>query len=205
MKESRARRESDGVDGADREQCSIDEDNPSGSCLTCQNVIAERKVHNLPCLRYRLTECVEFRTGKAPGMEYSARWPVMKLRDISEWASSEIRTITVMSDVSPAPFTLKVRKFVPIKQDSLHRAWMDGKTKKFKETTPYAIADMREAMGSMRRYIDESVLVSIDHFLLNNDELVKMTFRYAREYMAARVEVSFPLAGSCQCLTCPLR
>ena len=149
-----------------------------------------QKVHSLPCLRYRLTECTEFRIGKPPGMQYSARWPVMKLKDINKWASNEIRTITVKADVSPVPFDLKVRRFVPIPQDSLHRAWMDGNSKKFVETTPYAISDMRSAMVNMRLYIERNIFDCIDFFLANADELVKMTFRYAREYMQKRADVS---------------
>ncbi|KAK3364552.1 hypothetical protein B0T25DRAFT_443157 [Lasiosphaeria hispida] len=169
-------------------RCIIDEDDPSGTCITCQNVGMVQKIHNLPCLRYRLTECTEFRVGKAPGMEYSARWPVMKLKDITKWASGEIRSITVKSDVSPIPFDLKVRKFVPIPQDSLHRAWMDGKVKKFYETQPYAIADMRSTMLSMRQYITKNIFNCIEYFLKNADELVKMTFSYAREYMSQRAD-----------------
>ncbi|KAK0725842.1 hypothetical protein B0H67DRAFT_571698 [Lasiosphaeris hirsuta] len=169
-------------------RCIIDEDDPSGTCITCQNVGMIQKIHNLPCLRYRLTECTEFRVGKAPGMEYSARWPVMKLKDISKWASNEIRTITVKSDVSPVPFDLKVRKFVPIPQDSLHRAWMDGKTKKFLETQPYAIADMRSTLTSLRHYITKNIFNCIEYFLKNADELVRITFSYAREYMSQRAD-----------------
>lgn len=158
--------------------------------MTCQNVGMTQKVHNLPCLRYRLTECTEFRTGKAPGMEYSARWPIMRLKDITKWASTEIRTITVRSDVSPVPFDLHVRKFIPIPQDSLHRAWTDGKIKKFKETTPFAINDMKSAMTAMRQYITKSIFKCIDHFLMASDELIKLTFNYAQDYMKQRTDVS---------------
>jgi len=128
--------------------------------------------------------------GKPPGMQYSARWPAMKLKDISNWASPEIRTITVKSDVCPVPFDLQVRKFCPIPQDSLYRAWMDGKVKKFIETTPFAIYDMKKAMASMRLYITKNIFNCIDYFLSTSDELVKMTFNFAREYMTQRADVS---------------
>ena len=116
----------------------------------------------------------------------------MKLKDISKWASHETRIITVKSDVSPIPFDLKVRRFVPIPQDCLHRAWMDGTTKKFIETTPYAICDMRSAMNNMRRYITDNIFTCIDFFLQGADELVRETFKYAREYMQKRTDVSRP-------------
>ncbi|KAK5662535.1 hypothetical protein OQA88_8447 [Cercophora sp. LCS_1] len=171
-----------------RVRCLPDASDPWGTCVTCQNVGMAQKIHSLPCLRYRLTECIEFRTGKAPGMEYSARWPVMKLKDITKWASSEIRTITVKSDVSPIPFDLQVRKFVPIPQDSLHRAWMDGKTKKFIETTTYAINDMKAAMLMMRRYITRNTFETMDSFLKPCDELIRMTFAYAKDYIESQLD-----------------
>jgi uncharacterized sporulation protein YeaH/YhbH (DUF444 family) len=149
-----------------------------------------QKIHTLPCLRYRLKECTEFRTGKPPGMQYSARWPVMKLQDIAAWASDKVRTITVKADVSPVTFDLEVREFVPIPQDSLHRAWMDGKTKKFIETTPFAIKDMNAAMVNMRQYITQNIFNCIDYFLKTSDELVKVTFNYAKEYMSEIADVS---------------
>ncbi|KAK0642132.1 hypothetical protein B0T16DRAFT_334307 [Cercophora newfieldiana] len=167
-------------------RCSSSPNNPMGSCLTCQNLMVNRKIHNLPCLRYRLTSCTEFRVGKPDGMQYSARWPVMKIQDISDWASPEIRTITVEAEVSPVPFELNVRKFVPIPQDSLRRSWMDGKIKRFKETTPYAIADMGAAMVSMHSYITKNVFKCMDYFLRNSDELIKVTFKFARTYMETR-------------------
>ncbi len=114
----------------------------------------------------------------------------MNLKDISKWASGEIRNITVKADVSPVPFDLKVRKFVPIPQDSLHRAWMDGNTKKYIETTPFAISDMRSAMMNMRLYIEQNIYSCIDFFLANADELIRTTFLYAREYMSKRTDVS---------------
>lgn len=82
-------------------------------------------------MRYRLSECTLYRIGKAPGLEFTFRWPVMKLKDISEWSNMETRTIKVISDVCPIPLELTVRKFVPKLQDSLKKSWMDGKVKKY--------------------------------------------------------------------------
>lgn len=121
-------------------------------------------------------------------MEYTFRWPVMKLKDITQWASPTVRTILVESDVCSVPLQLAVRKFVPLPQDSLSRAWMDGKVKKFKDTTPFAIANMQTAMQDMREYITSNVLTSMDYFLKGSDELVQMTYKYAQEYLQA-VEV----------------
>ncbi|KAK0721756.1 hypothetical protein B0T26DRAFT_700214 [Lasiosphaeria miniovina] len=168
-------------------RCAIDKENPNGICGTCQALSADNmKVHNLPCLRHRLTECTLYRTGKAPGLEFTFRWPVMKLKDTDNWAAPEVRTILVQSDVCPVPLQLAVRKFVPIPgKDSLTRAWMDHKkqTKKYLETTPYAIYDMQKAVQDMRDYVTTNVFPCMDYFLKGSDRWVKETYEFARKHM----------------------
>jgi len=170
-------------------RCSIDEDNPAGICRTCM-AVSKQKVHYLPCLRHRLTECTLYRTGKAPGLEFTFRWPVMKLKDITEWQSSDLRTVLVKSDVCEVPLRLVARKFFPIpRKDSIHRSWVDPRSgvKKFKETTPYAIVNMKNAVHDMKEYIATNVWKCMDHFLNGSDQLVKETYGFARKYMQ-RVE-----------------
>jgi hypothetical protein len=175
-------------------QCSIVEDDPSGICGTCL-AVSKQKVHSLPCLRHRLTECTLYRTGKAPGLEFTFRWPVMKLKDISDWESPNLRTIHVQSDVCEVALKLVVRKFVPIPhKDSIHRSWVDhrnGGIKKFKETTPYAIVNMKNAVQDMREYVSANVFKCMDFFLRGSDQLVKETYEFMRKYMQ-RVEVGRP-------------
>jgi hypothetical protein len=113
----------------------------------------------------------------------------MALRDITEWASDEIRTIDVMSDVSPVPLQLKVRRFIPDARDSTYRGWMDGKIKRWTKTTPWAIVNMPAAMEDMRVYITNNIFSSVDFFLAESDEWVVETYKYARKHMI-KVQVS---------------
>ena len=149
-------------------------------------------------MRYKLTECTLYRIGKAPGLEFTFRWPVMKLKDISDWSDTRVRTIKVLSDVCPIPIELSVRKFRPIPEDSLRKSWMDGKTRKFKTTTPYAIVNMNAAKNYLRDYINDNVFVCMDYWLRDRDELIKQTFNFARSYM--RKAVSYFLLR-CQAFT----
>ncbi|KAF8859195.1 hypothetical protein BDZ45DRAFT_367421 [Acephala macrosclerotiorum] len=163
-------------------QCQINTNDPSGICQTCQ-AVSKQKIHTLPCMRYKLTECTLYRIGKAPGLEFTFRWPVMKLKDISDWSDNQIRTIKVMSDVCPVPLELSVRRFVPHPEDSLQKSWMDGKVLKFKTTTPFAIVNMNTAKDGMRHYINEHIFVCMEYWLRGRDELILETFKYARTYM----------------------
>lgn len=134
-----------------------------------------------------ITECALYRTGKAPGLEFTFRWPVMKLRDISEWADTEIRTISLKSDVCPVPFDVSVRRFVPLPQDSLHKGWMDGKEKKFKEVTPFALVNMSATVKNMRTYINKYVFRCMEFHLQGRDMLIQETYEFARKYMLTAV------------------
>lgn len=120
-------------------------------------------------------------------MEFTFRWPVMKLRDISDWADNETRIISVKSDVCPLPLDFTVRRFVPIPQDSLHKGWMDGKVKKFKEVTPFAIVNMSAAVKDMREHINAHVFKCIEFFVKDKDTLVQETYAFARRYMTTAV------------------
>lgn len=166
-------------------RCEIDKENPKGICLTCQ-VLSGQKVHNLPCLRYKLTESTLYRTGKGPGLEFTFRWPVMKLKDIDAWASPEVRTIFVESDVCPVPLQLSVKKFVALPgKDSMHRSWMDHKkgVKKTIPTTPYAIMDMQKAVQDMRVYVSANIFPCMDFLLKGTDKLIQDTYEFARKHM----------------------
>ncbi|KAF2092916.1 hypothetical protein NA57DRAFT_49246 [Rhizodiscina lignyota] len=163
-------------------RCEIDENDPEGTCKTCQTVTNQR-LYTLPCARYKITECTLYRTGKAPGLEFTFRWPVMKLKDINKWAGTEVREIQLQSDVCEIPFTVSARRFLPIAQDSLKRGWMDGKIKKFKDTTPFAIVNMASAVKDMKEYIDKNVLGCMKYFLQDTGTLVKETYDFAVKHM----------------------
>ena len=106
----------------------------------------------------------------------------MKLKDITKWADSEIRTIHVQSDVCLVPLTLTVRRFVPLPEDSQKRGWMDGKIKKFKQTTPFAIVNMSSAVKDMKDYIDSNVFECMKYFLCGTDDLIRETYEFATQH-----------------------
>jgi hypothetical protein len=107
----------------------------------------------------------------------------MKLKDITEWADSGVRTISIKSDVCPVPFDVNVRRFIPHKRDSRKRGWMAGNVKKFTETTPFAIVNMTSALKDMKNYVDVNVFKCVDHFIQHTDTLVHETYEFARKHM----------------------
>jgi hypothetical protein len=128
-----------------------------------------------------------YRTGNAPGLELTFRWPEMQLRDISMWADAEIRTIKIRSDVFLFPLDLSVRRFVPIPQDLLHESWINDRVKKFKQTTPFAIVNMSATVQEMRDYINRHFFECMEYCLGNKDAWVRETYKFARQYIKIAV------------------
>jgi hypothetical protein len=119
----------------------------------------------------------------------------MKLKDITDWSNDQVRTIEVKSDVCDVPLKLSVRKFNPHPKDSLKRGWMDGRLKKFKETTPFAIINMTNALKDMKRYVDDNVHRCVEYWGRDMDQLVQETFDFALKHWARHV-VSLHLLNS---------
>jgi len=174
-------------------RCQLDENNPTGDCQTCKDV-STQKIHTLGCYRYKISEVTLYRTGKAPGLEFTFRWPKMTLKDISKWQNSEVRTIKVLSDVCPVPLELSARMFEPIPQDSRKKSWMDGKTKKYKDTTPFAILNMSAAVKDMTNFIDSTVEICLRFFMETRDAFAKDTYLFAWNYMKTRAVSSHKVA-----------
>ena len=120
-------------------------------------------------------------------MGYTLRWPEIGLKDISNWADPEIRTISITSDVCPVPLEFQVRKFDPIFGDTLHRSWMDGKVKKWTELTPFAIVNMSTVAKDMTNYVNAHFFTCMAFFLEGKDALVRETYIFAKKYMMTAV------------------
>jgi hypothetical protein len=107
----------------------------------------------------------------------------MKLTDITKWADSEARTISVLSDVCSVPCNLKVCRFVPTPHDSMYIGWMDGRVKKFKETIPFRIVNMSNTINDMKEYIDTHVFEAMEIIPKDADPVIKETYSFARKHM----------------------
>jgi len=67
---------------------------------------------------------------------------------------------------------------------------------KFKETTPYAIANMGAAAEEINQYINANVFKSMDFFLKGRDELIVKTYSFAQQHLR-RAPVSSTICFTC--------
>lgn len=118
----------------------------------------------------------------------------MKVEDITDWESPEVKTIEVTPDKGGSIFRLKVREFIPVEGDTLYRKWVSKGVKKTYDCPPYAIEDMRQAGIDLQRTIDENVASIVESEIDDTDTLFWNTYSMAFRY-SHFAEVSQPNEG----------
>jgi hypothetical protein len=82
----------------------------------------------------------------------------MEMRDITEWASMETRTITMNSpDLGPGTFTLEVREFVPVEGDRIEEVHGDDERGRVVKLPPYAMVSLKRSSDQMRQHLKANI------------------------------------------------
>jgi hypothetical protein len=115
----------------------------------------------------------------------------MKLHDITNWRSPEVKTILVTQDRGSSAFKLHVKEFIPMEGDRLQKDWMHNGVRKVRKLPPYAIADIRAATKEIQNFVDNNAASYIEDDLDESDKLIwntySMAFRCARFTQARRL------------------
>lgn len=82
----------------------------------------------------------------------------MEMQDIVEWASPEIKTITLNSpNLGPGTFTLEVREFVPAEGDLMEEVYTNDGRSKIIKLPPYAMVSLKKSADQMREHLKANV------------------------------------------------
>ncbi|KAL3471565.1 hypothetical protein BJX99DRAFT_266617 [Aspergillus californicus] len=167
-----------------RIRCEPDEH--GGDCLTCQRAHQSKapSIRNLPCLRWIITDVSMYREQDMPCQLFSRRWQSMDLIDITDWASSEVKTITLSQIYVNAPYNVEVRRIVPMEGDMLELTWVSGHRVRRHRMPEYALADMEGAARTLRwltsNHVGQYILGTVGEL----DLLVWTTYFFAFRYQA---------------------
>ncbi|KAL4811469.1 hypothetical protein BDV18DRAFT_156056 [Aspergillus unguis] len=168
-----------------RVRCEPAENDPEhNDCLTCQRAFQSKVpgLRILPCLRLIITDVSLYREQDMPCQLFSKRWQSMDLVDITNWASSEVKTITISQIHVDAPYEVQVREFVPIEGDLLETPWATGNQGIRHRTPQYALVDMKSAATALEwltaRYVYWYILTTVGHV----DHLIWHTYYFAFRY-----------------------
>ncbi|KAI9367609.1 hypothetical protein BJX61DRAFT_527621 [Aspergillus egyptiacus] len=169
-----------------RIRCEPDEENPTGDCLTCQRAHQSKtlSIRKLPCLRYIITDVSLYREQDRPCQIFSTRWQSMDLVDITDWASSEIKTITLSQIYVRAPYDVQVRKFMPAEGDMLELTWASGPFIRRQRMPEYALADMESAAKTLQWLTSNYVGQYIRDTVGELDLLIWTTYFFAFRHQA---------------------
>lgn len=145
---------------------------------------------NLPCLRYKICDAQLVDKDSHPKFIWSNRWKSMKIVEIEEWRSSEIKTVTLTQDVEGTTYDLQVREFIPVDGDSLARGWRTNGQEMKHACTNYAIANMAQTGVQMAAFAERNIGNFIRFYIKKNDTLMWNTYYMAYKY-SYTVGVSF--------------
>ncbi|KAI1204113.1 uncharacterized protein F4807DRAFT_448916 [Annulohypoxylon truncatum] len=158
-----------------RNRCRPDDGNPSGPCLTCLE-LSSRKISQLPCLRWIITDACIYREQSAPYQGFTKRWQSMDIVDIQDWASDEVKTIHVSQAFLNAPYTIEVREFIPQEGDLIEEKWtVDGEIKRH-QVPRYALVNMEKHAEDLLSFINKNVGLYIIGAVDKEDDLIWQTY-----------------------------
>jgi hypothetical protein len=106
----------------------------------------------------------------------------MKIVEIAEWRSQEVKTIEITQDLGGASYKLRVREFTPVDGDALARSWVTGGVTKYYECPPYAIVDMEQAGVEYMQYVDNNIATAIESEIDETNKLLWNTYSMAFRY-----------------------
>ncbi|KAL2866698.1 uncharacterized protein BJX67DRAFT_124028 [Aspergillus lucknowensis] len=167
-----------------RIRCEPDKENLGGDCLTCQRALQSKalSIRKLPCLRWIITDVSLYREQDMPCQLFSRRWQSMDLIDITDWASHEVKTITLSQICVNAPYNVQVREFVPMEGDMLESTWRSGPFVRRHRMPMYALVDMESTATTLKslteRYVGQYIVETVG----NLDSLIWTTYFFAFRY-----------------------
>ena len=115
----------------------------------------------------------------------------MEIRDIVDWASSEIKTVEITQGFGDARYTLELRPFNQKQGDTSQKSWVDGSVTKVHDIPAYAIANMEMAARTLENYVDRSIGSYIAGAMGKSDEWIWQTYGHAF-YWVSNAPVSAP-------------
>ena len=107
----------------------------------------------------------------------------MRIIEIRDWRSPEIKTITLTQDVGGVSYDLQVREYLPQEGDALQRTWKTGGIQHSYECAPYAIANMQKTGQDIIRLVDNNISTFIEFYVDEDNKLLRNTYSMAYRYM----------------------
>ncbi|PSS03641.1 hypothetical protein BD289DRAFT_449413 [Coniella lustricola] len=166
-----------------RIRCEFDPEAPddeNAPCDGCKKIVANSKIHRLPCRRWKL---VDVRLSKSGNLEWTYRWKdSSSLPEISKWQDCADREVN-LNDGFTELIRVKVRQFRLMDGDQKTRKafnYNTGKTDEI-EMKPFALVDVADTKLQYERYLTESQDQIFKRLLGDREKLLWKTYRMAQK------------------------
>ncbi|KAL2261678.1 hypothetical protein VTK26DRAFT_3640 [Humicola hyalothermophila] len=158
-----------------------DDQNPLAPCETCLKVRRDSKktIHNLPCLRFKVTSITTYRAG---GLCLTERFSHTKIADIVDCADHAIYDVEVAQGLCRNPVRLRVRRFRPRTTDVLNRKYVDNGLPKEQLIEPFCLADTEMAAKDFENYVDRNAIEGLTEAVKHSDDIVQQVFGMIARY-----------------------
>lgn len=154
-------------------------DDDDAPCDGCKKILANSKIHRLPCRRWKITEVKLFKPGQVKGYEWTRRWKDGTAGpDIGQWASLEVKIIRLTEGYGDG-VELRVRRFVPQPGDKLERTWVENGKLQRRWIEPYALIDLDGAKASYETYLRSGLTQMCKALLGPTQKLLWRTYEFA--------------------------
>ena len=163
------------ISPAHGQQCRQNPTNPAGQCWSCQSVM--NSIFRLPCLRFKISDSILFRTG-FPFLAFYKMHPMVgktygDFHNTKEWTSGGTKLLEITQGRGSV-CRFEVREF----QTPDEGALVDSKERAI-YAIPWAIVDADAATNTLNSYLDESMASYLDSILGGPDHLVRDVFQSA--------------------------
>lgn len=166
-----------------------DQENPLAACKTCLKVdkTSKKTIHNIPCLRFKLTSVVIYRAG---GLQLTERFTHTEVKDVASFGPTF--EMKMSQGLCRKPVTLRIREFVPKQGDVLHRKFAsNGGDKSIVEIPPFCLQDVGKTAKDFTQYILANSLDGLEEAGMGEPEIVRRTLAMIRRHCQ-----ELPVSGS---------
>lgn len=142
---------------------------------------SKKTIHNLPCLRYKVTSIVTYRPG---GLGLTKRFTHTKVVDVTEYTDNIIYEIQMMQGLCREPVRLQVRRFRAKDTDILDRKYVDNGIPRVQRIEPFCLADVKQTAREFEEYIWRNAIEGLTEAVKDSDGIVREVFAMVARHCA---------------------
>lgn len=152
-------------------QCEPSSEDTDADCMTCLKFdkTSKKTIHNLPCLRYKLTTITMYRTG---GLGLTKRFPDNEVKNVDIIGTPFV--IEIIHGFRGKPMRLEVGRFEPREGDVVTRQYGDGKEAHY---APFCLHSVEKTSEDFLQYLHDNAFAALGEAAQSEPGIIGQTLR----------------------------